>query len=62
MQTEPLGYHSLCLLSRELTAQYGSLYSRISEYLNDGYAVVYTLESDPTETLERMKKSGSNDI
>lgn len=62
MQTEPLGYHSLCLLSRELTEQYGSLYNRINEYLTDGYAVVYTLESDPAKTLERMKQSGIHDI
>ena len=62
MQTEPLGYHSICLLSRELTAQYGSLYNRINEYLTDGYAVVYTLESEPAETLKRMKQSGIYDI
>jgi hypothetical protein len=62
MQTESIGYHSICLLSRELTAQYGSLYNRINQYLTDGYSVVYTLESDPAETLERMKQSGIQDI
>jgi MEDS: MEthanogen/methylotroph, DcmR Sensory domain len=62
MQTELLGYHSVCLLSRELKAQYQSLYNRINEYLVDGYAVVYTLESDPAKTLERMKQGGFSDI
>ncbi|MFY3740742.1 MAG: hypothetical protein HMLIMOIP_001185 [Candidatus Nitrosomirales archaeon] len=62
MQTEPPGYHSICLLSRELTAQYQSLYSRMNEYLVNGYAVVYTLESDPAKTLERMKQSPIYDI
>jgi hypothetical protein len=57
MRTEPLGYHSLCLLSRDVTAQYQSLYNRINEYLTEGYAVVYTLESDSAKTLERMKQS-----
>jgi DcmR-like sensory protein len=62
MQTEPLGYHSVCLLSRELTAQYQSLYNRINEYLVNGYAVVYTLESDPAKTLERMKQGGISNV
>jgi hypothetical protein len=62
MQTELLGYHSVCLLSRELTAQYRSLYNRINEYLVGGYAVVYTLESDPAKTLERMKQGGISDV
>lgn len=58
MGNERLGYHSICLLSRELTAQYQALYNRIKEYLDGGYAIVYTLESNPSETLERMKQSG----
>lgn len=58
MADEKIGFHSICLLSRELKEQYQALYNRINEYLNNGYAIVYTLESDPATTLERMKQSG----
>ena len=48
--------HSLCLLEGERS--FPALYDMINQYLSDGYAVVYSVESDPNNIVLHMTNSG----
>lgn len=48
--------HSLCLLEGE--SSFPALYDMINQYLSDGYAVVYSVESDPNDVLLQMTNLG----
>jgi KaiC/GvpD/RAD55 family RecA-like ATPase len=48
--------HSLCLLEGE--SSFPALYDMINQYLSEGYAVIYSVENDPTRVLMQMTRLG----
>jgi hypothetical protein len=49
-------YHSLCLLEGETS--FPALYDMINQYISDGYAVIYSVENDPTRVAIKMTSLG----
>jgi DcmR-like sensory protein len=48
--------HSLCLLEGE--SSFPALYDMINQYLSDGYAVIYSVESNPDDVVLQMTNLG----
>jgi hypothetical protein len=48
--------HSLCLLEGE--SSFPALYDMINQYISEGYAVIYSVENDPTRVLFQMTSLG----
>ncbi len=48
--------HSLCLLEGD--SSFPALYDMINQYISDGYAVVYSVESDPDDVVVQMRNLG----
>ncbi len=48
--------HSLCLLEGEKS--FAALYDMINQYISDGYAVIYSVESDPNGVILQMTSMG----